>query len=230
MPIAPTWQDIALRLALSALAGGLIGINRGGHGRPAGLRTNLLVCLAAALAMILANLLLESPGGETDQTLRMDVMRLPLGILSGMGFIGAGAILRRGELVLGITTAATLWFVTVLGLCFGAGSLALGLVGLVLGLIVLWALRFGERLMRQEHNAMLTLTFAGPFPGDAAIHEPLVRAGLKVAAAATSYDAARRTVSYDVRWLAREDTPTPPVIHELARLPGLTELHWRRRI
>jgi putative Mg2+ transporter-C (MgtC) family protein len=60
-----------------------------------------------------------------------------LGILSGMGFIGAGAIVRTGSLVRGLTTAATLWFVTVLGLCFGGGQLALGLAVLALGVLVL---------------------------------------------------------------------------------------------
>ena len=67
----------------------------------------------------------------------LDLMRLPLGILSGMGFIGAGAIVRTGSLVRGLTTAATLWFVTVLGLCFGGGQLALGLAVLALGVLVL---------------------------------------------------------------------------------------------
>ena len=62
--------------------------------------------------------------------IRTDLMRLPLGILSGMGFIGAGAILRKGEMVLGVTTAATLWMVTMLGLCFGAGKILLGTAGL----------------------------------------------------------------------------------------------------
>ena len=68
----------------------------------------------------------------------MDLMRLPLGILSGMGFIGAGAIFRRGDAVVGVTTAATLWFVTVMGLCFGAGQLPLGAAMLAVGLGVLW--------------------------------------------------------------------------------------------
>ncbi|HVV95327.1 MAG TPA: MgtC/SapB family protein, partial [Hyphomicrobiales bacterium] len=218
MPIAPTWQDIAIRLALSVLAGGLIGLNRGGHGRPAGLRTNLLVCLAAALSMILANLLLESPGGEHDQTLRMDVMRLPLGILTGVGFIGAGAILRRGDLVLGVTTAATLWYVTMLGLCFGADRLGLGVAGLALGLIVLWGLRFAERLMKQERHASLTVTCDGSVaaPSEADLRGRLEAAGLKVASAASHYGvAAQRTLTFDVRWLALEDTPIPPIVDAL---------------
>src|ERR1700728_2417613 len=137
MPLILTWHDIALRLALSVAAGGLIGLDRGEHGRPAGLRTTLLVCLAAALAMIQANLLLGTTGKASDSFVVLDLMRLPLGILTGMGFIGGGAILRRDGLVLGVTTAATLWFVTVIGLCFGGGQIFLGLAGLALGMVVL---------------------------------------------------------------------------------------------
>lgn len=119
MPTTLGWNEIALRLTLTVIAGGLIGLNRGEHGRPAGLRTTLLVCLAASVAMIQTNLLIRTLGKTPDSFVVMDVMRLPLGILSGMGFIGAGAIVRRDNMVLGVTTAATLWFVTVIGLCFG---------------------------------------------------------------------------------------------------------------
>ena len=126
-----TWPDIALRIALAIAAGAMIGLNRGEHGLPAGLRTTLLVCLAACLSMIQANILIASTGRPADSFVMMDVMRLPLGILSGMGFIGGGVILKRENLVLGVTTAATLWFVTVLGLCFGGGQIALGIIAFV---------------------------------------------------------------------------------------------------
>src|SRR5215470_7526905 len=93
---------------------------------PPGLRTTLLVCLAASVAMIEANLLLPLTGKPSDSFVQLDVMRLPLGILSGMGFLRAGAIIRRPDLVMGVTTAATLWMVTVVGLCFGGGQFVLG--------------------------------------------------------------------------------------------------------
>jgi len=92
--------------------GGLVGFNREEHGRAAGLCTMILVCVAAAVSMIQVGLLLETRGRNPDSFVMLDLMRLPLGILSGMGFIGAGAILRRGSAVVGVTTAATLWFVT----------------------------------------------------------------------------------------------------------------------
>src|ERR1700723_126411 len=153
MPLILTWHDIALRLALSVAAGGLIGLDRGEHGRPAGLRTTLLVCLAAAVAMIQAKLLLATTGKTSDSFISLDLMRLPLGILTGMGFIGEGAVLRRDGLVFGVTTAATLWFVTVIGLCLGGGQIALGLAGLVLGLRVVGGCVWGVYRMAQGAHA-----------------------------------------------------------------------------
>jgi putative Mg2+ transporter-C (MgtC) family protein len=107
MPLTLTWHDIALRLALSIIAGTIIGLDRGEHGRPAGLRTTLLVCLAATVAMIQTNILLAARGKTADSFVVLDLMRLPLGILTGMGFIGAGAVLKRDGLVVGVTTSAS---------------------------------------------------------------------------------------------------------------------------
>lgn len=126
MSITLTWPEIALRLLCALVAGGLIGLNRSEHGRAAGIRTAMLVCLAACIAMLQVNLLLPLAGRPSDSFVMNDLMRLPLGILSGMGFIGAGAIVRRDNLVVGVTTAATMWLLTVLGLCFGGGQVGLG--------------------------------------------------------------------------------------------------------
>jgi putative Mg2+ transporter-C (MgtC) family protein len=103
------WSDIAARLFLTVLAGLLIGYNRSEHGKAAGLRTTVLVCMAASVAMIQMNLLLPTAGRPSDSFVMNDLMRLPLGILTGVGFIGGGVILRRDNIVIGVTTAATLW-------------------------------------------------------------------------------------------------------------------------
>ena len=97
-----------------------------------------------------------------------DLMRLPLGILSGMGFIGEGAIVRRDNFVVGITTAATLWFVTVLGLCFGGGQIAIGLVSSAIGVVVLTALKVVEDRLNQDRQARLSLVLdsSGPSEND----------------------------------------------------------------
>jgi putative Mg2+ transporter-C (MgtC) family protein len=89
MPTNIGWPDIAIRLALTIVAGMLIGYNRTEYGKAAGLRTTLLVCLAASVAMIQVNLLLPTAGRPLDSFVMNDLMRFPLGILTGVGFIGA---------------------------------------------------------------------------------------------------------------------------------------------
>src|SRR4051812_8645704 len=103
MDVHITAYDIALRLALTLVACAVIGFNRSQRGRTAGLRTTMLVGMAAAAAMIEANILLGSDQEGPAAYIRLDVMRLPLGVLSGIGFIGAGAIVRRHDLVQGVT-------------------------------------------------------------------------------------------------------------------------------
>jgi putative Mg2+ transporter-C (MgtC) family protein len=222
---------VALRLALTVAAGVLIGINRTERGRVAGLRTTLLVCLAASVSMIQTNLLLVTAGKASDSFITLDLMRLPLGILTGMGFIGGGAILRQGDRVQGVTTAATMWFVTVIGLCFGGGQNLLGLAALALGMIVLCALKRVEDNLGEDHQATLTLRVAADGPA-----EEEIRAALRAAGFATSSwqvavtgpaNATRRTLRCQVRWHGkRTDEPTPAVVNELARRAGVLKLRW----
>ncbi|HEX4155969.1 MAG TPA: MgtC/SapB family protein [Acidobacteriaceae bacterium] len=139
MPLTLTWQQIALRLTLAAIASFVIGLNRDERGRPAGLRTVMLVCLAATFAMLQVNLLLPLAGRTGNSFVMNDLMRLPLGILSGIGFIGAGVIFKRdNQLATGVTTAATLWYVTVLGLLFGGGQVRTGCAATLIAVGILW--------------------------------------------------------------------------------------------
>jgi putative Mg2+ transporter-C (MgtC) family protein len=232
MPVNPGWPDIALRLVLTILAGTLIGINRSEHGRPAGLRTTLLVCLAASVAMIQTNLLLNMRGKLPDSFLSLDLMRLPLGILSGMGFIGAGTILRRDDFVLGVTTAATLWFVTVLGLCFGGGQLVLGSVALAIGLFILWGLQWVEHRIPQDRYATLVATVASDGPTEDDIRRRIQGAGLRITASGMSYDAVRQSREFrcEVHWrAAATESPPPGFVKELMQSEGVSKLNWSPR-
>lgn len=228
MPETLSWSDIALRLLLTVVAGAAIGADRGEQGRPAGLRTTMLVCLAAAVAMIQANLLLPTTGRLSDSFVVLDLMRLPLGILSGMGFIGAGAIIHRGDLVLGVTTAATLWFVTVIGLCFGGGNLGLGAIATVLGLLVLSGLKRIEHFMAAEHRATLTVEMSADGPEAGELREFLARAGYQVLKwAAIYHGAAERSLECEVRWQGTHgEQSLPPILEPLSQRPGVHELRW----
>jgi putative Mg2+ transporter-C (MgtC) family protein len=151
------WLDVVVRLGLTCVAGAAIGMNREATGHAAGLRTTLLVCLAASVSMIQMSLLLPVSGKAHDSFSVMDVMRLPLGILTGVGFIGAGAILRRGDLVLGVTTASTIWMATVVGLCLGGGQLALGTAAAVVTVVVLWGVKQVEEHLPKRGRAIVSI-------------------------------------------------------------------------
>jgi putative Mg2+ transporter-C (MgtC) family protein len=226
------WPEVALRLFLTVVAGGLIGLNRGEHGQAAGLRTTLLVCLAASISMLEVNLLLDTAGKAANSFIQLDLMRLPLGILTGMGFIGAGAVVRKDGLVMGLTTAAALWFVTVLGLCFGGGQLALGLAALALGLAVLWGLKLVEQRWKQDRHGTLTLTLADTpeGPTEDEIGARFKATGYQASVWAVTYDdrVHERQLSIEVRWRACPDDPQPPpFLHKLARQPGVLKLEWK---
>ncbi len=113
----PFGFEAILRLMLAMVVGGLVGLEREIHDRPAGLRTHILVCLGAALIMIISVRVSLSMVGITDS----DPARIAAQVVSGIGFLGAGTILREGATVRGLTTAASLWMSAALGLGAGAG-------------------------------------------------------------------------------------------------------------
>ncbi|HEY3838677.1 MAG TPA: MgtC/SapB family protein [Bryobacteraceae bacterium] len=230
MPLSPEWSDLLLRLLCTLAAGALIGFDRGEHGRAAGLRTTLLVSLAACLAMIQTNLLLNSTGKAPNSFVVMDVMRLPLGILSGMGFIGAGAIVRRDSAVLGVTTAATLWFATVLGLCFGGGQYGVGGAGLVCGVLVITGLRPLEARLKREHRATLVVVTTVHGPDAESLRATLERQHYKINSCGIVRNAGgeKRKLTCHVTWRARQDdTATPQLIESLSSNPEVLQFSWK---
>ena len=166
---------------------------------------------------------------QKQSLVTLDLMRLPLGILSGMGFIGGGAILKRGDIVHGVTTAATLWFVTVMGLCFGGGQMALGLELLALALFVLWGLKWVELRFVEERRATLTLAMSEHGPDEHEIRRKLGGARFEVIRCAIDRDnaAARHSLELDVRWRARaREESLPPLVAELSGHVGVLALKW----
>ncbi|UCC59872.1 MAG: MgtC/SapB family protein [Dehalococcoidia bacterium] len=120
--------DMVLRLVIAALLGGIVGIEREHAEKPAGLRTLLLVCTGSALFTIAS---IYGFGGASDAA------RVAAGIVAGIGFLGAGTILRSERGVVGITTAATIWTVAAIGLAVGAGLYLVAIVTTVIALIAL---------------------------------------------------------------------------------------------
>jgi putative Mg2+ transporter-C (MgtC) family protein len=205
MPLHLGWPDIALRLFLTIVASGLLGFDRGVRGHAAGLRTTMLVALAAAVAMIQANLLLPVDGKSTGSFGVMDLMRMPLGILTGVGFIGGGAILKRGDIVSGLTTAATLWLTTVIGLCFGGGQNLLGAAGTLLALATLFALKRVEAVMPRERRARVVIRVDwGASPTVLPERLAPLRAQAHLQGQAEEAGRERMTLAYELSWLRSE--------------------------
>jgi putative Mg2+ transporter-C (MgtC) family protein len=232
MPPHLSWPVIALRLALTVVAGAVLGLDRSRHEHPAGLRTTLLVTLAASIAMIQTNLLLPTNGRAPDSFSVMDLMRLPLGILTGVGFIGAGAILKRGDAVTGVTTAATLWFATVVGLCLGGGQIALGAVSTVAGGLVLRGLKPIERRLHRNRRATLIVKAQRGVWSEAELRALLASGGIDVhTLAVATFAAAEPMQCFDiaVRWRPSEaeDQRSPTLLREIEQRPGLVELLWK---
>ena len=138
--------EIAGRLGLATLLGAVIGINREWQGKPAGLRTHALVALGGALFTLIGLLLAPGDSSATSRILQ--------GITAGIGFVGAGVILRRPEIqdVQGLTTAAAIWLVSALGVAVGAGLWRTSLTALAIGLFVLIAGEAIDRWLHREKN------------------------------------------------------------------------------
>jgi putative Mg2+ transporter-C (MgtC) family protein len=227
MPLNPTWEDIALRLLLTLVAGALIGFNREAHGHAAGLRTTILVCLTASVAMILANMMLTISGKTDSSFVRTDVMRLPLGVLTGVGFIGGGAILRRDGLVAGVTTAATLWLVTVIGLCFGAGDIWLGVAATGISFIVLWLLKYVDDLTRRDQRAILSISRPDSPPALEVVRKLSEPLNCKIRLRSQTVVKSESLTKLDVRWRGRpDDDPPLALIEVLRRELQATSIGW----
>jgi putative Mg2+ transporter-C (MgtC) family protein len=155
-------------------------------------------------------------------------MRLPLGILTGVGFIGGGAILRRGSLVVGVTTAATLWYVTVVGLCFGGGQMLLGWLATAVGVVVLWGLRWVENIMSFEQHASLAITLDQNGPDEDEIRGRLEAASITVRNVSLRSGSGIRAFTLNVsRARRRSEAVIPAVLKELSRQSGVTGIEWR---
>jgi putative Mg2+ transporter-C (MgtC) family protein len=129
------------RIAAGAVLGGIIGYERDRHGRPVGLRTHLIVAMTAATFMVVSSQFVYLQGYAEHDLAEVDGSRIAASVVSGIGFLAGGAILRTGATIQGLTTAAGLWLVSAIGLCCGGGMFIEGLVVTLMGVFALTALR-----------------------------------------------------------------------------------------
>ena len=147
--------EIVFKLLLGTVLGGIIGFERQTHGRPAGFRTQLLVCVACVLLMIISEGYYVR-AASTD-LIRIDPTRIAAGAMTGVGFLGAGVILKTGVSIQGLTTAACIWIVSAIGLAVGAGQYLSAAIGSIITFISLWFLRILEARMPRTVYKYVTL-------------------------------------------------------------------------
>jgi len=154
-------DNFIIRLLMASVLGALIGLERDLHGRAAGLRTNLLVSLGSAVFMVLSEsiaVLHAESGG--DSILRADPGRIAANVITGIGFLGAGAIIKYGFSIRGLTTAACLWVTAGIGMSSGAGFYELSIITTVIALFSLIVLNRFERLYAKDSYRTLEITTA----------------------------------------------------------------------
>ncbi len=148
-----------LRLLAAAVAGGLIGLERTYHGRPAGFRTHTLVCMASSLLVLVTVFQWELLTDAPLETIRVDPTRMAQGIMTGIGFLGAGVILKDRLTIRGLTTAASIWLTAAIGIVIGMGLYFAAVLATLLALAILVAFRHMERRLHTMRYARLVLRF-----------------------------------------------------------------------
>jgi putative Mg2+ transporter-C (MgtC) family protein len=148
-----------LRILGALVIGAIIGLERSYRGRPAGFRTHAIVCMSSALLMLVTVYQNEWMTELTPDAIRTDPTRMAQGIMTGIGFLGAGVIFKDGLSVRGLTTAASIWITASIGILVGIGFWFPALVGTVATLLVLSAFRLIETWMPSEHYAQLHVRF-----------------------------------------------------------------------
>lgn len=150
---------ILSRLLLALLAGGIIGLERAIHGREAGFRTHTLVCVSSSLLMLLMANQWSLVPQEFIDTVRTDPTRMAQGIMTGIGFLGAGVIIKEGLTVRGLTTAASIWMTAAIGIVIGMGFYVPALIATLITLITLSMFRWIENKIPSMKYAQLSVRF-----------------------------------------------------------------------
>ncbi|MDH5184451.1 MAG: MgtC/SapB family protein [Gammaproteobacteria bacterium] len=153
------YELITSRLLLALAAGGIIGIERALHGREAGFRTHTLVCMSSSLLMLLMVYQWYLVPQEFLDTVRTDPTRMAQGIMTGIGFLGAGVIIKEGLTVRGLTTAASIWMTSAIGIVIGLGFYFPALLATIFTILTLSAFRWIEAKIPSMKYARLSIRF-----------------------------------------------------------------------
>ncbi len=196
----PDSNLILSRLLLALLAGGIIGIERAFHGREAGFRTHSLVCVSSSLLMLLmAHQWYLIPQQFID-TVRTDPTRMAQGIMTGIGFLGAGVIIKEGLTVRGLTTAASIWMTASIGIVIGLGFYYPAIVATIITVITLSMFRWIESLLPSLKYARLSVRFIrrDQYADESSLRELIARHKIKSFEAGYQLNNEGKTFQYEM--------------------------------
>lgn len=212
------------RLGLAALLGAIVGAEREHRGRSAGFRTQLLVTLGAALAM-LVSLHFERVFGAMGGALRVDPARVAYGVMAGVGFLGAGAIIRHEIGVRGLTTAASLWCNAAIGLACGFGMYTLAVATTAIMIFALVILhKFEEWMPSRIYKSVCVLLPTGDGKNSARLTETFTQRGINVRETDLRRDLPRGTDRITVRVSFSTRKDPGDLMSILQELPGVQEI------
>lgn len=219
------WPHVLLRLTVAAVLGGAIGAERELRERQAGLRTHLLVSVGSALFTLVSAYGFHEFLVSGSGLVRTDPTRIAAQIVSGIGFLGAGAIIRQGLSVKGLTTAATLWLSAAIGMASGAGYYSAALFATAGALLTLGPLRiFAYRVIRRyrpEVDRLLVDIPAGGSP--VPVLEAIEQRGGRVVSLEIAQEGDRRSIAIDVEL---HGIPAPTIVSDVGSIDGVLEVRW----
>jgi putative Mg2+ transporter-C (MgtC) family protein len=220
-----TWPHELLRISIAAGLGGAVGLERELREREAGLRTHLVVCVGSALFTLVSAYGFHDFLVSGGSLVRTDPTRIAAQIVSGIGFLGAGAIIRQGLSVRGLTTAATLWLVAAIGMACGAGYYVPAIISTVVALVTLGPLRIVAfrivRRFRPQTERLLVEIPAGGSP--APIIEVVELHAGRVVSMEVTQEGDRRSIVLDVQL---HESAAPFVVAGVADIDGVLEVRW----
>jgi len=217
-----------LPLLYALVLGGAVGLEREFHGRPAGLRTHILVCLSSTMLILMSQRL----GGQADlggARMVFDPNRMGAGIVTGIGFLGASTVLRSGDFLRGLTTAACIWYVAGLGIVLGAHNYSLGIVCTAVVITVLTVMnRLASLITPTVYRRLIVLTRREALePLVAEIGVELERERIAVMDVASGHDNERGIQELVFYVSLKNENQSPRLTERVARLEGVVQARWK---
>jgi putative Mg2+ transporter-C (MgtC) family protein len=222
IPHLSHWE-LAGRLALAAGLGGAIGIERELRDHEAGFRTHMLVSLGSALFTVVSAYGFEDFLAGNTNVVRADPTRIAAQIVTGIGFLGAGAIISHGMSIRGLTTAANVWTVAAVGICCGAGYYSAALIGSVVIILALWPFRIvaDRTIDRWRPGSSRVQVEVGPGAVDGVL-AAIARNRRRIERFDIEHEGERRRLTFQL------DRATPELVARLSEVEGVDEVAWER--